>query len=284
MIQGNILSPILCNIYLDKLDVFIKNEIIDKMVKGEIPLVNQEYVRKMELTRVEEKFSEHRKNKVRKSRRRYVQKLGIKRIIENENFIRIKYIRYADEFIIGVRGSLDLAQKIKTRIKDFMKATLHLELNEERTKITNTYGGKAKFLGMYIYNIQLNDLPYHNSRAVESTKRIIRKNKVLMANIKIKIQKNTRNQIIKVLDDSHKKILVTDALTEIVVKGKERNKIRVLAKAIDDIREFDNRIKPTKKEIKLTSLQLPINLVEIKKRIYSTLRKYNASFDSKEKG
>lgn len=283
--QGNALSPILCNIYLDKLDTFVKDEIIAKMVKGIRPLVNPNYQKKTKLTLDEEKLPEHVKNKILKSRRRHVQKLGIKRILENEEFIRIKYIRYGDEFIIGVRGSIDLARKIKERVKDFLKSTLHLELNEEKTKITNTYADRANFLGMYIYNMNPCDIPYLNSREVENTKRVLRRKADRKGNARDKILKNTRDRIIKALENSHKKILVTDAFIDIGGKGKERSKIRVLAKAIEDVRELDNSVEPINNEMftkvkgekKHIQKQIPINRIEILRRIHLALTKYNAS-------
>jgi hypothetical protein len=216
-IQGNVLSPLLCNIYLTKMDTFVKHEIINKMVKGLKPKINPEYLVKIGLTPTEGILPEHIKNKIKKTRRRHVEKLGIKRIIENEDFVRIKYIRYGTDFIIGVRGSLVLAQKIKELIKNFLKSTLHLNLNEKQTKITNTYSDKAKFLGMYIYNMNANDLPYRNSREVENTKRVLRKNKALKNNSIIKILKNTNDRIVTTLRDANKK--------DISIKGKLRNRI-----------------------------------------------------------
>jgi len=75
---------------------------------------------------------EYLKNKIKKSRRRHTEKLGIKRLIENEDYVRIKYVRYADDFIIGVRGSIKLAKEIKILVTNWLQSNLHLKLNDEK--------------------------------------------------------------------------------------------------------------------------------------------------------
>lgn len=278
---GNVLSPILCNIYFNKLDTYIKDEIINKMIIGKKPQSNPEYINKIGLLDTEQKLPEHIKNKIKKSRRRHVQKLGIKRIIENEDFIRIKYVRYADDFIIAVRGSLELAKKIKNLVINFLKGTLHLKISEEKTKITNTYSNKVLFLGMYIYNMNENDLPYRNSRMVENTKRVIRKNNALKNNIKIKIMKNTRNKIISLLHEEKNKEKVIDAIKILGNKGKIRTKIRKLTEAVYNMKtEKEKTMMPNTKFLytvpKLKVKTIPINKENIKVRIHTVLTKFNA--------
>src|SRR5262249_15759317 len=69
-------------------------------------------------------------------------------VMENDpDFIRIKYLRYADDWIIGVSGSKKLAEAIKGEIKDFLLHTLKLCLSEEKTHITHTRTEEAQFLG-----------------------------------------------------------------------------------------------------------------------------------------
>jgi hypothetical protein len=40
--------------------------------------------------------------------------------IEDPNFLRMKYLRYADDWIVGVGGSHALAEDLKVRIKTFL--------------------------------------------------------------------------------------------------------------------------------------------------------------------
>ena len=65
------------------------------------------------------------------------------------SYRRLKYIRYADDFILGVIGSKEDALRIKEDIKSFLSESLALELSEEKTLITHT-GKSAKFLGYEI--------------------------------------------------------------------------------------------------------------------------------------
>ena len=155
MPQGGIVSPILANIYLDKLDKYVK-----------------EYIRHFDMGTKRRPGKES--NDLANERKRTVRKLKkIKdgtekaalvarlKAIEQEraafpsgdemdgSYRRLKYIRYADDFILGVIGSKEEAQRIKEDIKSFLSASLALELSEEKTLITHT-GKSAKFLGYEI--------------------------------------------------------------------------------------------------------------------------------------
>ena len=46
----------------------------------------------------------------------------------------IKYIRYADDFILGVKGSQEDCQWIKSKLAEFIRETLKMELSEEKTQ------------------------------------------------------------------------------------------------------------------------------------------------------
>ena len=72
-------------------------------------------------------------------------------------------MRYADDFIIGVRGPKETVIKIQKEVKDFLKSTLHLSVNEDKTRITHVFSDKANFLGMQIHMIPTNFLfPFLN--------------------------------------------------------------------------------------------------------------------------
>lgn len=153
--QGGIVSPILANIYLDKLDKYVK-----------------EYIRHFDMGTKRRPGKES--NDLANERKRTVRKLKkIKdgtekaalvarlKAIEQEraafpsgdemdgSYRRLKYIRYADDFILGVIGSKEDALRIKEDIKSFLSESLALELSEEKTLITHT-GKSAKFLGYEI--------------------------------------------------------------------------------------------------------------------------------------
>ncbi|WP_052567831.1 group II intron reverse transcriptase/maturase [Ktedonobacter racemifer] len=68
-------------------------------------------------------------------------------VVDDPHFIRLKYLRYADDWIIGLCGSQKLAEEIKQEIKHFLKEALKLTLSEEKTRITNAKAEEAFFLG-----------------------------------------------------------------------------------------------------------------------------------------
>ena len=84
----------------------------------------------------------------------------------NQNYKRLVYCRYADDFLIGVIGSFEDALEIKEKFKVFLEETLHLEMSEEKTKITHSKD-KARFLGYDITTSKHHAIMYdskHQSR------------------------------------------------------------------------------------------------------------------------
>ena len=75
----------------------------------------------------------------------YMHSLPSKRA-NNEEYKSLVYCRYADDFLIGVIGSFEDASEIKEKFRVFLEDTLHLEMSEEKTKITHSQD-KARFLG-----------------------------------------------------------------------------------------------------------------------------------------
>ena len=154
--QGGIISPILANIYLDKLDKYIK-EYTAKFDKG----------KKRKFSRESMDFGNARKRIVRRlkfvkdERQRTKLILELKAIEQGRakypngeemdaDYRRMKYARYADDFLIGVIGSKQDCIQIKEDIKQFMADKLKLELSDEKTLITNARK-HAKFLGYDVF-------------------------------------------------------------------------------------------------------------------------------------
>ena len=152
MPQGGIISPVLANIYLDKLDKYMKEyaagfdrgnrvrayreyEVLTyqkRLVMRELKTATNDVERKVLVNRLKEI------DKTRSAMPCFAPMDG--------NFKRLKYVRYADDFLIGIIVS---KVKIKDDIKRFLADRLALELSDEKTLITHTEK-PAKFLGYEI--------------------------------------------------------------------------------------------------------------------------------------
>jgi Reverse transcriptase (RNA-dependent DNA polymerase)/Type II intron maturase len=72
-------------------------------------------------------------------------------LVNDPNFIRIKYLRYADDWLIGICGPRTLAEQVKEELKTFLREHLKLELSEEKTHITHAREEQAQFLGTQLF-------------------------------------------------------------------------------------------------------------------------------------
>jgi RNA-directed DNA polymerase len=156
--QGGIVSPILSNIYLHELDESIK-ELTNQFTIGKKRPANPEYRKLCNL-----------KSKIRKEIKRKGQQPELVNRLKEANqrqkeipsgdtnsksFKRLKYCRYADDFILGVIGSKDEAQEIKSKIVEFLDNGLKLQVAEDKTQIVSGTEG-IKFLS-YEISTQRND-------------------------------------------------------------------------------------------------------------------------------
>ena len=119
----------------------------------------------------------------------------------DETFKRLKYVRYADDFLVGVIGSKAECMQIKANIAQYMSEQLKLELSEEKTLITHAQN-PAKFLGYEIY--------VRKSQALRRNR-----NGVLRRPFNGRIVLNVSNETVR------RKLLDYDAVCIKQVKGKE---------------------------------------------------------------
>src|SRR5699024_312800 len=153
--QGSIISPILANIYLNELDNFMA-EYAEKFNCGGRRKINPAFKKKLDVCRGKEerlkrnisKMSDEEKEglitEIRELRRSlrsipYSDQM-------DEGYKRVFYIRYADDFLIGVIGRKADAEQVKQDVGRFIRENLHLEMSEEKTLITHGHDF-AKFLG-----------------------------------------------------------------------------------------------------------------------------------------
>ena len=144
--QGGVLSPLLANIYLNELDKFVEDELIPAYTRGRTRRMNPEY------QRLQRQLRAARYNGGNKDRIMELQRLR-RQIPSGDSydpgFRRLKYVRYADDFLLGFIGSKREAVQIRDRLASFLQQKLKLELSVPKTLITHG-SQKARFLGYEI--------------------------------------------------------------------------------------------------------------------------------------
>lgn len=148
--QGGIVSPILSNILLDRLDKFVETVLIPKYTKGGTRGPNHEYDRLMSRSR----YHRQRGNAEKAEALRKQAQLLPSRNGHDPHYRRLKYVRYADDFLLGFSGPKLEAEEIKQALRDFLRDELKLELSEEKTLITHAKSEAARFLGYEVTVIQ----------------------------------------------------------------------------------------------------------------------------------
>src|SRR6266702_504586 len=144
--QGGVVSPVLSNIYLDRLDKFAEKVLIPEYTQGMGRAVNPAYARVISAIKRARKRGD--RAAVRQLRaRRHGLPSGDPR---DPGFRRLRYVRYADDHLLGFTGPKAGAEQIKTRLAQFLRDDLKLELNQDKTLITHARTGAASFLGYEI--------------------------------------------------------------------------------------------------------------------------------------
>ena len=156
--QGGVASPILSNIYLHELDKFVMGLKAEFDAGGQEPVTPEYRLLRNEVR----KLSRHINNAEGREKERLLAEYRQKRRLmlrtpyTAQTVKRIKYVRYADDFIIAVKGSKADCQRIKGRLSEFIAQSLKMELSEEKTLITHS-SQYARFLG-YDIRVRRNDV------------------------------------------------------------------------------------------------------------------------------
>ena len=158
--QGGVVSPILSNIYLDRLDKFVENVLIPAHTRGTDRRDNHEYTRLVN----QAARQRHRGN--------HTQALQLRKQMQqlpsvdpyDPGFRRLRYVRYADDFVLGFIGPKAEAQQVKESLETFLRDSLKLELSKEKTLITHATSQAARFLGYELVNQQANDQHDHRGQ------------------------------------------------------------------------------------------------------------------------
>jgi group II intron reverse transcriptase/maturase len=144
--QGGIVSPVLSNIYLNQLDNYIETTLIPAYTKGTLRATNPHYDALISKAASLRKKGKHEEaNAVRKR----AQQLPSQNP-DDPNYRRLRYCRYADDWLLGFIGPKAEAEAIKSQVKAYLRDVLKLDLSEEKTLITHARTEAARFLGYHI--------------------------------------------------------------------------------------------------------------------------------------
>lgn len=141
--QGSIISPILCNVLMHKFDKWMEIQ-MEEFNIGKRRKLNPEYRKLM-----------------RNHRLREAHLAGIQsRMAKDPDYKRMRYVRYADDFIIGILGSKEECLLIRDKAAKYLSEELGLNLNLDKTKITHATTELALFLGTQIRITPQEKKPY----------------------------------------------------------------------------------------------------------------------------
>lgn len=141
--QGGIVSPILANIYLHRFDQYVETELLPAYTRGAKRRVNPAY---KALRRKSAKL--YQCGQVREARKLHIQAQHLPSgDTHDPHYRRLRYIRYADDFLLGFAGPRHEAEAIKRAIGNFLHTHLKLTLSQEKTLITHASTQAARFLG-----------------------------------------------------------------------------------------------------------------------------------------
>jgi group II intron reverse transcriptase/maturase len=180
--QGSVISPILTNIYLDKLDGELE-AICQRHSQGEYRRQNGAYYgllgkRKqlLVLGEVDSTLRESLKDEIRALNRRILQTPTDD--FNDPSYTRVKFLRYADDVVVGVIGPKSLAEQVREEMASFLEEDLKLELNRDKTLIKHLATEQAHFLG-YVFktasprwrrrNLQRKGSPHNVIQTIKTT-------------------------------------------------------------------------------------------------------------------
>ena len=144
--QGSGVSPVLSNIMLHEFDCWVQDILIPQHTRGDKRKYNLVY----------KALIARRSHAKKKQNWVLYTELGkqLRRIpskaTHDPDYRRLRFQRYADDFLFGYVGSKAEALIIKQQVADFL-AGFDLELSQEKTLITHARNDKAHFLGYTLH-------------------------------------------------------------------------------------------------------------------------------------
>jgi group II intron reverse transcriptase/maturase len=144
--QGGIASPVLSNIYLDRFDQFVEQQLIPEYTRGKKRRTEPRYHRvESQIAKAKRHGDRDAVRALRRLRRRLPSQDP-----NDPDYRRLRYVRYCDDFLLGFAGPRREAEEIKSKIGEFVRDELKLELSEPKTLITHATSQAARFLSYEI--------------------------------------------------------------------------------------------------------------------------------------
>lgn len=163
--QGGIISPILANIYLDRLDRFVEETLLPAYNRGDERRGNPPYVHHNQ----REHFHRKRGHRDLARQHRQAKQRLPSRDPQDPHFRRLRYIRYADDYLLGFAGPREEAEAIRTALWMFLRDSLKLEQSEDKTFITHARTEHAQFLGYEVHTLQSDTKHTKSARSINGT-------------------------------------------------------------------------------------------------------------------
>nr|YP_010516708.1 putative reverse transcriptase [Haslea provincialis]UXN44251.1 putative reverse transcriptase [Haslea provincialis] len=135
-LRGRPILPMLVNIYMIPFDNWVEVSLIPKYTKGERKKVNPQFAKMIDNGKVVDR--------------------SIPLLIpDNKTYLRLHYVRYADEFIMGLDGPKKYCELIALECKTFLLKRLNLTLDFKKTEITHSQTDSVLFLGYQVHKAKL---------------------------------------------------------------------------------------------------------------------------------
>ena len=146
--QGGIVSPIFANIYLHELDKYVI-QLEEAFYRPRTQPHTDEYNRvtnKLKAVKRKLKTAEGNEKAELLTQKKAIRAQLLRTPCTSQTDKKLRYIRYADDFLISINGSKSDCEEIKHKLTCFISTTLKMELSEDKTLITHS-NTPARFLG-----------------------------------------------------------------------------------------------------------------------------------------
>ena len=148
--QGGVVSPVLSNIYLDRLDTYIEQALLPAYNQGDRRTPFRPYMRLWRRAWERERCGDRAGGRQLRGQMQTMPS----RDPHDPGYRRLRYCRYADDWLLGFAGPRREAEEIKDAVGRFLHEDLKLELSPSKTLITHGRTRPARFLGYEVAVLQ----------------------------------------------------------------------------------------------------------------------------------